>query len=436
MAKRRLLGSSSVGRPGHVLLCTRGWHASKLDVVRCITARTTTEAMGSMKVTIFIKDLPSLSYFHVSCPDLQEDHFTQSPEILWSSEYCILFRMFPRSGRPQLFICRDEQPGCKPSLDPLPQVDSHLASESISPYLVGVVPDFDSQNYVLAAFRMDCVSRIYTLHVFRSKGSIWSKHILAIDLPSWIYSIRPGLFPDKVIALGEEVGYVDLWKGILLCNVLEEQVTARFVPLPDPLPNNLEYYDEFSSIEIRDVTCTESPDGFIIRCVEMEDLFSSTTTIPEANVIFDSDVDPTKKVVEPECVGWRLVTWYRETSWNYWSKEHIVNVDDLGADWLLPSNPSCVQSSFPILCGDDAVCLLSMSDDSDGDGWIVTIDIERKKVRGIIESSCDRYMLFSSAISCAPKKYPDGGPRLLSKTSSVDADGNKRPKYVFQLPDK
>uniref|UniRef100_A0A8R7QU83 Uncharacterized protein n=1 Tax=Triticum urartu TaxID=4572 RepID=A0A8R7QU83_TRIUA len=77
-----------------------------------------------------------------------------------------------------------------------------------------------------------------------------------------------------------------------------------------------------------------------------------------------------------------------------------------------------------------------MSDDSDGDGWIVTIDIERKKVRGIIESSCDRYMLFSSAISCAPKKYPDGGPRLLSKTLSVDADGNKRPKYVFQPPDK
>lgn len=134
----------------------------------------------------------------------------------------------------------------------------------------------------MVAFERDWVSRKYELHVFRSKGLVWSKHLLAPDFPSWINKISPGLFPDKVVVLGEEVGYVDLWKGILFCKVLEEQVTTHFIPLPNLLPNNREYYDQFSASEIRDVTCTETPDGLIIKCVEMEDLFSSTTTIPDA----------------------------------------------------------------------------------------------------------------------------------------------------------
>jgi hypothetical protein len=39
--------------------------------------------------------------------------------------------------------------------------------------------------------------------------------------------------PDKVISLGENVvGWVDLWRGIIFCDILEKEPVLTFIPLP------------------------------------------------------------------------------------------------------------------------------------------------------------------------------------------------------------
>ena len=318
----------------------------------------------------------------------------------------------------------------------LPGFGSYCDREMLDPYLIGVVPDVDGKGHFLTAFKRkesaDCEH-----HIYRLEGSIgtWSKEHLFPDFPSWA---RSGVFPDKVVALHQEVGYVDLLKGILFCNVVKNPVKARFIPLPNLLPNNQHYFsEELPGQAIRDVTCTE---GYKIVWVVLEDLFGFTTRIPDPVVLYDFEVDPSEKVVKRMCVGWRLVTWYREIFWDHWQKVCKIHVDELGevslpphgrTEPLPPKNlkPSSrakklplsdLQTACPILCG-DYVCLLSKWDYRDDEAWIVTVDMWKKAVRGLVPVKDGISMRLNPAyVSCVTKNYrkseSDGRSSLVKDT--------------------
>jgi hypothetical protein len=171
--------------------------------------------------------------------------------------------------------------------------------------------------------------------------------------------------------------------------VLESPVRVRFVPLPKLLPSNRKHYCESSPRPIRDVTCT---DGFTIRFVELEDVYTtSKTCIPDIStkdLYFDSEaVNPTQGIVE-ELDGWRLVTWFREISWDYWRKGSVCHVDQLRTLSLphkdyggaTESPLRTLETSCPALCGDDIVCLLSKKSPLDHNAWILTVDMMSKTV--------------------------------------------------------
>ncbi|XBI12322.1 hypothetical protein VPH35_139206 [Triticum aestivum] len=300
----------------------------------------------------------------------------------------------------------------------------------------------------------------------RSKRRAWTKEHLAPDLPSWTWNNthlrRRGVTPDNVIALPGAAGYVDLWKGVLICNVLEEPVAARFIPMPNPLPDNQEDYDERCATRIRDVACA---DGLTITCVEMEDLYSSRTRTPD--VLHDCDTDPTEET--DIWVGWRLVTWYREVSWDYWRKGCVLHVDELGIV-SLPPHPAArtkplppkhlqpssqdetlplshLETSCPILCGEDVVCLFSKKDDYEHDSWIVAVDMRKKEVREMLPFYDEHP---ASYIFCALKKYirseSDGGGSLTEDTHShgkrhrslpeEDVDGLNDGKHRRSFPEE
>ena len=122
---RRHRAASSSDRHDHVLLFTHGH--SELAEDNSTTAYTFTEATKTMKVTVSIADLPSISYFHVSCPDLQDSPFRQRSEILWSSEDLVLFTVFLAHPTPmEYFIYRA---GREPSLDLLPGSGEYFTRE-------------------------------------------------------------------------------------------------------------------------------------------------------------------------------------------------------------------------------------------------------------------------------------------------------------------
>lgn len=381
------------------------------------TAQAFTEATGTIGVTFVISDLPCLSYFYVRCLDLPANPFISEPKIVCSAENLALLRFDLSTSRsPEYFIYRAGRNGRRPSLDALPDVSKCFAGERIKPYLIGVLPDGGGTDFVLAAFRRDSVH--YKLDIFRSKRRAWTTELLLPDLPSWLTKKGRIISPNKVIALqGGVLGFVDLWKGILFCDVLREPVTAWFVPLPKPLPSNRGHCDKLAARPFRDVTC---PDGLIIRCVELEYLYAIRTIIPDAStkdLLFDSEaVDPTEVDEVKDFVGWRLITWSREVFWDYWCKDSVVHVDELGSVSLPHPDSGCnaaakfplktLKASCPTVCCDGIVCLMSKKNHGDHDAWILTVDMRSKIVGEPVPFSAKRSSDSNpSYIPCALNKY-------------------------------
>lgn len=131
------------------------------------------------------------------------------------------------------------------------------------------------------------------------------------------------------------------------------------------------------------------------------------------------------------------MAWHREISWDYWRKGCVLHVDELGTvslparteplppKHLQPSSRaeelplSHLETSCPILCGEDVVCLFSKRDDCEHDSWIVVVDMRKKAVREMLPFYDENP---ASYIFCALKKYlrseSDGGGSLTEDTRS------------------
>lgn len=241
--------------------------------------------------------------------------------------------------------------------------------------------------------------------------------------------------PTYVIALQDgQLGWVDLWEGILICDVFAFALASgmppesRFIPMPKPLPSNQELYLQHDFPRpIRDVTFNR---GYF-KCVELEQL---VRLIPKAApVVYDpSDMvelyDSESPMVphqeeeeegdEYEVVGWRLVSWYRELTSDHWRRGTMVHSDDLGPISLpqLGGGGICavnfsfkdLQTCYPILRGDDVVYLISILDKCDQTAWIVAVDTKIKSLSKPIPFSADRsFLLEPTHIPFVLTKYLD-----------------------------
>ncbi|KAF7102238.1 hypothetical protein CFC21_103410 [Triticum aestivum] len=408
--------SSVPSRPDCVLLDSCGYGFVDVDDNHT-TAQAFSAATGTIRVTFVISDLPCLSRFYVRCLDLPTSTFITEPKIVCSAEnlFLLIFHL-STSWLLEHFIYRPGRNGRPPSLDALPDISRYLHRETTKPCLIGVLPEGGGTDFVLAAFTRDILQ--YKLHIFRSKQRAWTTELLLPDLPSWLTKKGATVSPSKVIALqGGVLGFVDLWKGILFCDVLSELVKTWFVPLPKLLPNNRVNYNRLVARPIRDVTC---PDGLIIRCVELEDLYAIKTSIPDAStkdLLFDFDaVDPTEEKEVQGFVGWRLITWSREVFWDYWCKDSVLHLDELGNVSLPHPDSGCdgaaklplktLKTCYPTACGDGIVCLMSKKNHRDHDAWILTVDMRTKRVGEPVpfnaKRSSDRNPTY---IPCVLNKY-------------------------------
>ncbi|CAM0877710.1 unnamed protein product [Alopecurus aequalis] len=332
--------ASSSGVPGWALLDSTTYVT---DVRNETTAGTLTKTNLAIHVSFVFANPPRLSQFCVWCPNLDDAPFSSAPTVVCSVEDTALIRVF-------------------------------LATKESAHY----GPGLDGQYYNLHT--MGC----------SEPHSTWSKKLLRAKIPTGFTAKSAVIHPTKVIDLGDGfLGWVDLSKGILICNVLNDTVatTASFVPMPKLLPSNRELYgDQYSGRAIRDVTFSH---GYI-KCVEFEELVQLRATtvhdpwdMPE---LHDSDLASSPPHDEEEAydvVGWRLITWYRATNSDGWRRGNMVHSDDLVGTVSLPQPGGGalnvpfknLKTASPTLCGDDdVVYLVSMLHEYDQDMWIVAVD--------------------------------------------------------------
>jgi hypothetical protein len=78
----------------------------------------------------------------------------------------------------------------------------------------------------------------YDLHLYTSETNSWSKRLMHIDSPE---AAKNYTYASKIISIGGEQGsmaglvaWVDLWNGILICDLLQDSQILQYIPLPSP----------------------------------------------------------------------------------------------------------------------------------------------------------------------------------------------------------
>uniref|UniRef100_A0ACD5TU67 Uncharacterized protein n=1 Tax=Avena sativa TaxID=4498 RepID=A0ACD5TU67_AVESA len=258
--------------PGWVLLDEE--EAYYNDCENGTTAEARMISGHTVKVTFFLADPPAVSNFCVHCPELEHADFRLVSRVVFSEKHLLLlhfkftYRLFiaaaDREPPPaQYSLYKAAAHGGQPSLTPIPTTtrpDNNIAS------FPSVLPlEDDYGNFLVADLAIKPTRGHYDLHIFSSKTNKWTARSLQLQASPAVPDDLPSL-PDKVIALGAgAIGWIDLWRGIVVCNdVFEPDPVLRFIPLPKP-EFNLRRRD--SPRPVRDVTCC--CDGFI-KFVEME----------------------------------------------------------------------------------------------------------------------------------------------------------------------
>jgi hypothetical protein len=244
-----------------------------------------------------------------------------------------------------------------------------------------------------------------------------------------------------VVALGGgAVGWIDLWRGILLCDdVLGKDRVLRFIPLPKPGFSLGHRTGTGDLQQVRDVTIC---DGFI-KLVEIEWRFKEVLVNDNANTkklkttydfdtedtIYDSDlhlrqgeiVHKEEYVLVPD--GWKIRTCYRHISWGYWCKGHVVDADEitcnpehckmLSQQWDDNAGKSALRNlavSYPTLSprSDDVVYFMSKVKIHDRGACMVGVDLGKKRVE-VVENIVDYFQ--PPFLSCSFSQYPNTTPR-------------------------
>lgn len=211
------------------------------------TAAAKTRSDDRIVASFWSERPPVPSRLSVSCPDLDPQVISEPPRILRMVEGVILFSVATR--------CRRSWLGHKEYYDYfIYHVDDaklqripHPSPITLRDDDVGLLPR-GSNLFTVAALAATHYSKhcVFTLHLLHSEIGKWASFEVTlaepqgkfpVEIPREASRLRTHI-TSTVITLGGEggtMGWVDLWRGILLCDVLSANPQLRGVPVPLPM---------------------------------------------------------------------------------------------------------------------------------------------------------------------------------------------------------
>ncbi|XBH86997.1 hypothetical protein VPH35_074552 [Triticum aestivum] len=285
--------------PAWVLLEPQAYLA---DVRNATTAEAFSSAGHTVQVTVCAADPLDVSYLCVHCPGVPEANCDRPSIVCSEKDFLVLSVLFlPALRGREYFVYKA---GPVPSLRLLPSPYPRVLTSSD----LGLLPQDDGDHFVLAVLCYLPAPWDFALHVFSSRTWAWSRKVLHVEVSSDVRAQMSSIQAYKVIQFGEgTLGWVDLWRGILFCNVLDEMPVARFITLPKVMAGNTDNVKS-SAWPLRNVAYRNG----MIKFVEIEKYERS-----DVNERLYEDLDTPYEshcLMNPKEMGWRAMTWYRMTS--------------------------------------------------------------------------------------------------------------------------
>ncbi|KAF7055335.1 hypothetical protein CFC21_062879 [Triticum aestivum] len=378
------------------------------------TAEALTSTGRTVKITFCLADPPAISHFCVHGPEFRRGDFASEPLVVFSAKDLVLLRFAFTVGRLEYFVYKAGR-GKPPSLTRIPRTPPGTANslhKCVLPF------DDDDGGFLMADLFMTKLRSDYQLQVFSSKTGKWTITPLRLQTsPGVREEDLPGPRLDKAIALGGgAVGWVDLWRGILTCNVFDKNPVLNLIPIPKLAYSNEER--RAAPRLVRDITCCNGR----IKFVEQELRFKVSIiprktledNVDSFDIIFDprplshkEDDDRAKLVLAAVCLGWKLRTCDRHTTRNDdWHKGHTVDMDAISVDnpdharllpqlWDAQAGKSTLwdlSSTYPTLGidDDDIVYMMTKVKFHDNKAWMIGVDLAKRAVEVLIPVSSER----------------------------------------------
>jgi hypothetical protein len=281
---------------------------------------------------------------------------------------------------------------------------------------VGILHCGDDQ-FVIAVLELSLANKgcwNYDLHLFSRKSNVWVTKPVTRDLScDWDPARRHST--HKVVNVGGgKLGWVDLRRGILVCDDADPFV--RFTALPDPMESNKDDLGDTCPRAIRDISCTNGSFKF----VEMEFLGDSDdddddedgdgeNDDDDGNV--DDDDDDDKDDNDDDVKNdkdyrdyWTATVWMKTLSGD-WHILHSIDVVDISVStshsdvvpelWddkaMKPSLTKLLTASPALsLLDDSVVYMMCKVNFDDPRAWMISIDMRTREVIQIFPFCADR----------------------------------------------
>ncbi|CAN6282256.1 unnamed protein product [Urochloa humidicola] len=392
------------------------------------TASDTTENRQIIEVSFCPSSPPLPSNLFVGCPDLENltSGFTVLPRIIRAVEDLLLLRVAipigpegPKDYASSLddcnyFVYRADPKS--PSLKRIPGPYPFCSDDD-----VGLLRGSEG-NYTVAALVATSTPEVYDLHQFQSWTGTWLPGKVSVGEPKIGFPLKIPKRSSRllyhntstVITIGGEygtMGWVDLWGGILLCDVLRDKPMLRGVPLPLPLElvtcNNGQGDELGCPKALRGIAFIKRSDGSL--CLKLAHLELSTIELP--------GIDEETELPSFIMCHWALTTWSNtkmSTSWKDWHQDYRVTSSDITIDdqlnsQLLHSGLLCkpqdsavkgVRALSNLLVShptpgidaahEDVVYLMAKSKFLHPKSWALAVDMRNKKLIGAAEFGTER----------------------------------------------
>ncbi|KAM0924538.1 hypothetical protein ACQ4PT_004537 [Festuca glaucescens] len=262
-------------------------------------------------------------------------------------------------------------------------------------------------KYTIANLSPGSTHQSYQLMLLRSDTMAWSCETILTDKKT-AGSYRSCTNTITIGGKHGTVGWVDLWRGILFCDLLAADGwrTLRYVPLPPPLVENMcvpvlpsDVPGENKGFKMgtprvcRDIVVVN---GFV-KCVDLQDREVPGLSTYDGGYTAD---------------GWSAALWSMQITASFsqkWKLDRELDSTELrGSLPKLKVEAGTAQPTLQRLHigqptmsleDDGMVYFLTKIDhrDDDRNGWVLAVDTSKKTIQGVAEFGCERTLVYTAS---------------------------------------